>query len=241
MIAGVASTAAYPIFSRLYVESRSELPRQIELITSYFAAGLALAATLCICLSEPLIALLYGAGFGPSVPVLRVLAIDLVVSSLALLFHRVLGAIDRQRAYLQSISIGVCLNSLLAWLLVARFGALGAAWSTLASEVAALWLLYRHVRAAGFDVGLAGVLSRAGVGVALGVAAWEILRSLLVPPLGDGVGALTGLVVCLAALVALGVVPRADLPRLRNSLFGGGARGEGSGTGWPGAGRRQRA
>jgi O-antigen/teichoic acid export membrane protein len=179
---------------------------------------LALAALACICAAEPLVATLYGEHFERSVPVLRVLAVDLVVSALALVFHRFLGAIDRQRAYLQSISIGVCLNSLLACLLVSRYGALGAAGSTLVSEATALALLYRHARAAECGVGLARVLARTGASIAFGLAAWQLVRAALGPEVGDWIGMLAALPVCAAALVVLGAVPRADLEAARAAL-----------------------
>lgn len=218
-IAGVASSATYPIFSKLYVESRAELREQIARVISYFLLAATLCALFCACAAAPLLRLLYGEGFESSVAIFRILAFDLVVSSLALVCHRFLGAVNLQRAFLQAMAIGICLNTSLCVPLVSQFGALGAALATLASESTALWLLYRHARAAGFAVGLSSQLARSAVAAGAGLLAWQLVRAAAGPALGDWLGALASLPACLAAMAALGAIPRGDLDAARRLLL----------------------
>lgn len=217
-IANVASSATYPIFSKLYVDARAQLREQIARVVSYFLLAVALAALFCACAAAPLMRLLYGDGFASSVAIFRILALNLVVSSLTFVFHRFLGAVNRQRAFLQAMAIGICLNTGLCVLLASRFGALGAACATLASEITTLCLLYRHALAADCGVGLARQLARAALGAAAGLLAWHFVRGAAGPAVGDWLGALTALPVCCAAMAALGAVPRADLESARALL-----------------------
>ncbi len=218
-VAGVASSATYPIFSRLHAESRAILREQIARVVSWFLIAAVLIGLACVCLAGPLLRLLYGPGFESAVPIFRILALDLVVSALVRVFHRFLGAVDRQRAFLQAMGIGICLNTGLCVPLVFHLGGLGAALATLVSESFALWLLYRQARADGYGVGLARQLLRAALGSAAGLGVFEVVRELAGPAQGAWLGALGALPVCLAVMLALGVIPRGEVAQARAFLL----------------------
>jgi len=96
--------------------------------------GLVVALTVYV-LSPTIIRTLYGAEFSRSIGVLQTLSLVLVPVCIGYLTTQSLVALDLHRKYLVVTLLATGMNILLNYLLIPGFGANGAAWATLATEV----------------------------------------------------------------------------------------------------------
>jgi O-antigen/teichoic acid export membrane protein len=118
-----------------------------------FSVGTAVA---CSLLAEPLMRLLYHGGAAPYVPVFRVVIFGLVPIGLTYIFGTLLTAGGYLRQLNTFAAVSLVLNIVVNVLLIPRFGAVGSAWASLATQsfmaVAQLLLAVRlfHLPAAAF-------------------------------------------------------------------------------------------
>jgi len=133
MIAQSFFTAFFPVVSELFKSSPKSFEKACKKAIRYlimFTLPVAVAVAL---LSPKLILLLYGNEFTESVKVLRVLIWILIPYCVSEVFAHALLASDNQHIDLRVNGIGVLCNVLLNFLLIPKFGYLGAAIATLIS------------------------------------------------------------------------------------------------------------
>ncbi|MEK7500331.1 MAG: polysaccharide biosynthesis C-terminal domain-containing protein, partial [Patescibacteria group bacterium] len=94
--------------------------------------------TMLIVFARPIVAFIAGAGFNPSVPLLRVLSIALAIMFLGNIFGFALIALSRQRTLAVLYGFLVFFNIISNVLLIPEYGALAAAWITVATEAIAM-------------------------------------------------------------------------------------------------------
>ncbi len=132
----VAGVIMYPILSRLSVRSRADLRLAVnKTFVILVVTGVPICTGLLL-LAEPIIGLLYGGtDFGPSVAVLRWLAVGLGFMYINTLLATLLCSMNLERK-LTALAILACvLNLGLNWLLIPRFQHLAAAAVTMGTEL----------------------------------------------------------------------------------------------------------
>jgi PST family polysaccharide transporter len=134
------TTAVYPRVGNLVARGEEERARRLTRLTLIAMAGLATAVSLMLfVLAEPIITLLYGEAFAPSITVLRILALMLPMLTLSSgLANLVLLTRHMDRDVVVIVVVAGLVNLALALLLAPRYGAEGMAWALLAVETLAL-------------------------------------------------------------------------------------------------------
>ncbi|MEL6772720.1 MAG: flippase [Bacteroidota bacterium] len=134
---------------------------------------LAMGLPICVggtMLAGPLIVLIGGPEYVAGTVALRILMVNMGVVYLNMMFGQPLPAWDLQKRHMYAISVGAVANIILNLVLIPRFGIVGAAVATLASEVAVLiglaTLHYRAVSTLHVDLLLRPLLATT-LGVAL--------------------------------------------------------------------------
>jgi O-antigen/teichoic acid export membrane protein len=189
----------FPALSRTHRHNKDDF-RRIVLgslrLASLFAVPVGVCGTF---LAEPIIRVLFGDAYAPSVGAFRVLTWAAVLVILRGTFRQALIAAERQDLDLRCAMIATGLNILLNLVLIPRHGIVGAAVATVISEVlwlgAALTYFHRHVQA----VNLLPLLAPP-----LGAAVLMAGGFLLTQPLLWVVQALVGVTVYVAVLLLLG-------------------------------------
>jgi O-antigen/teichoic acid export membrane protein len=202
LLPGLMVGAAFPIFSRAARDDHDRLAYGVSRVfqASLVAGGAVLVG---LVLGAPFaIDVIAGHGFAPSADVLRVLAIALFVSFAAttlfyaLLSLRMHGAILAVSCLVFAVSVAV------AAVFGSLHGARGAAWATVAAELAgitlaATMLARRHPDVAPGLRGIPPVL----VSIGLALLVW------LIPGLPSVVAALLGVAIYAGSAWVLGAVP----------------------------------
>ncbi|SLN34614.1 flippase [Oceanibacterium hippocampi] len=198
LIIAVSFSAAYPVFSQLFVESRESLSLVFSRLVNYVSVFCGLAGIGLIMLAKPVIQILYGGEFTDSILVMRLFAIYLVLTSLNVMAEHFLGAVNRQRTRTYGLFWTILLNIALNLNLIPRYGYYGAIIATFISEGALMFMLYWRIHRDDFRSGI--VVSAARVLVASGAAigVWYLLRPEigLIPATAGGTA--TYLLICLA-------------------------------------------
>lgn len=209
ILAVTLATPVVPIFSRKAAEGTAELRETYFQIHEGIAIALLPVVLLVPLVSGDVITLMFGEAFRASAPVLDVLAWVGILAFYAQFGSAVNVAFGEVRhgywngALAASINIG--LN--LWW--IPRYGILGAAYATLASEIALVGVSQFYVRknlGKLFRIGRWGrILLANGCLLLVAAAAWDI---------ASGWRVLVALAGYAAAVLALGVLSRADISRL---------------------------
>ena len=154
-------------------------------------------------LSRPIVDLLFGPAYEPSIPVLRILVCSASLVIVRGPFHRGLVAADRAGVELRCAMAAAAVNVALNLVLIPRYGMLGAALATLIAEVAWVTLLVNRLKRHVTDIPLLTHLWRPLVaGVAMAGCLW------FVGPSAWAFGAILSLAVYLAVLALVGGVNR---------------------------------
>ncbi|MBI4344131.1 MAG: flippase [Euryarchaeota archaeon] len=143
------SSSVFPLMARLSVEARGSLERAYEhsfRYLAYLAIPIGVGTTI---LADRIVVRVYGGGFEGSGPALQILIWAGSLMFLNSLLLNALVSINRERLNLVVAATGVILHVLLNLLLIPRYSYLGAAISTVASELAfflmALYYLARYL------------------------------------------------------------------------------------------------
>lgn len=195
--------AAFPIFARAARDDRERLAYGVDRV---FQGALLVgaAAMVALVLGAPfVIEVIAGPGFEPAADVLRIQAVGLMLSFAATTLFYVLLSVRMHRVILAAActALGVAVG--LAWLLGESEGATGAALAIVGAELAGLVLVATVLRRRHPELmpNLAAV-PRVAVAVAAALSVW------LIPGLPAAGAAALGLLVFVAASLALGAVPR---------------------------------
>ncbi len=216
----IVGTAMFPALARTYKQAPREMVklarRSFNLITC-LSLPIAVGGVL---LSKDIILTLYNHGdtfgFGPSIPVLTVLAAMTVPTYLNILVNQFLIATGRQGAWTKVMAAAAVLNPLMNLVLINYYqqrhqnGAYGAAWALLLTEglmaVVGIVLLPRGIL--GWSNVVSVVKSTAAAGF-MALAIWYTREYFIAIPI------VTGGVVYVGAVVLLGVFPREDFAMLQ--------------------------
>jgi len=197
--------AMNPILARLVAGERPDLERWLDWEFGVLAALAVPACAGAYLLAGPLILLLYPQGYAEAGDVLRVLLSALPIVAMQVFTAGVLVLTDGQRAVLALNLAVIASQVVLAWALIPRFGALGAALGLVGSQLAAaaLGLALISRRVAGPSA-FAGFRRMVVVSVAAVAAGWTVRAAA-----GDlpGVAAAVAVVACCIPFSSVRLLP----------------------------------
>jgi O-antigen/teichoic acid export membrane protein len=209
-VPGTIMQTAFPALSRAFAENRAT-----ALSIQHHALRVLLLLSVPVGLGTlalaPEIARLYGDAAGNSVDVLRILGLNLTLYSLVEVFWRVLSARGEQSRVLHVQAVTTVTRLASGCILVAFFGAIGAAIAAVANIAVYLILTGRAIERDGTRIGLGAVAWRPAIAASISSAAavWSVEHV-------DATAAvLIGFVVYLIVAWRLGAVGRADVNALR--------------------------
>jgi O-antigen/teichoic acid export membrane protein len=156
------SQVLFPVFARCAATSNGLLRRAVERATYYLAFGAAAAAGAFHALAPDLLAFVYGETYRDQGALLSVLALAMTLVFLAYPHTTALIAAGRAASFTRITIAAAALDVALNLVFVPTYLALGAAWTTVASEglvlCAGVIALRRHFGIDGFTVRLAAPL-----------------------------------------------------------------------------------
>jgi O-antigen/teichoic acid export membrane protein len=210
----VFSTNIFPLLSRTaFVADERFAAIQRKSIKYLLAFALPVTAGL-LATADQIIPLLYGDGFGPSVPELRILAGGVTFLAVTAVFWRSLAARHRQDAVLWTQVVTIVVRLGVGAVLIAWLDSRGAAWATLCGTFLNLILLTIVVHRCRVAVPFWRIGWRLATAAALcGTAAWLVPHSASYPVTVAVAG-----VVYIGAVVVLGAFAPEDWALFRRAL-----------------------
>lgn len=174
MIPSLLAGGFFPVLAR-YAQGDPQKFRQV--FERGLSAILLLAFPLAVgtvLVAPDVVRLLFGVGYLPAVPALRILALTVITTFPMHLLYYGLFAYNKQRDLTLLGLGGVVVNIVLNMLLIPIIGIEGAAWATLATQVVNTGLLWRRMNETnsfgvvrGLSNGILGTISMAGVVILL--------------------------------------------------------------------------
>ncbi len=166
------TTAVFPVMSRMFSESPDAFHRfyQHSIRVMYTVAfPIVIGVTV---LAERIVALMYTDEYQGTVPVLRVLIWLVLIDFLNPFLSHVLFAQGRQHRSMHVAAISLCVNSLVCFMLVKSFGALGAAMGSVFGGLVAMccYMFFAIPRSdvlATFTLAFRALLAAVGMGAAV--------------------------------------------------------------------------
>lgn len=216
-IPAVYMMAAFPVFSRMFVDDRRGLQHLIaKSFDTLFLLSVPIGLGMTI-IANPLVLLIYGPAFANSGPILAVLGIVLILTYQNILIGRFLISMDRQNAWTLVMAIATVATLPLDLLLIpwceTTFGngALGGAIAFVITELGMLL--------AGLKLLPAGTLTRANLWTALRVLAAGLVMMLIVwqvEYLFIAIPLLVGVTSYIVLVLALRIIPKEDFELLQS-------------------------
>lgn len=207
------SSALYPHASALAVAGRELLRDQLGLLVSVtVAVALPIAVSAAI-VSDRLMPELFGQTYAPAGAPFSVLMIATAMVFVAVTLGTALLALDGERAYAVAVTLGAFANVAVNVVVIPAYGMTGAAWATVLAEVIVTLYVGRQVyqRLGALPLGVRRIAG--GVGASATMAAVMIA---LPKAWSASVVLFSGIVVYLAAALALRVVTFGDVRQLRS-------------------------
>lgn len=216
MFGWLAVQSLLPLMSRMFHESKTNLAFLFGKTMKYiWVAGLGFAAGIAI-LSPAVIRILLPAEYEPAVDVLRVLGISLPFMVGCVLFGSLFISMEIQRRMAKWSLLSLAVNVGLNLALIPHFGVMGAAVTTLISEVVSFVVFY------GFAAHYLGHVSFREVFLAPALAAMPAFVAMfLLVDISTPLAAVAGMVIYISALMVLRVVSQDDLGFFRRLKEGG--------------------
>jgi O-antigen/teichoic acid export membrane protein len=205
MVPVLFSQVIFPVFSRLWPRGPDALlPFFRRSLGFLFALGIMVPATVPL-LRREVMALVYPPGYQAGAPALGVLCLAVGAVFAAYPHVLLLLAAGRQRVMMVISTLAALLNIGANLLLIPRWGPLGAAWTTVGTELfVLLGAAVMGWRLTGVRVAPASLLRP----LVCATGAWALLAALLpVLPGSPLVRIVVGVAVALAAVLATGVLP----------------------------------
>ena len=134
------NTSIYPVFSKLFHDSRESFQKANSLSIRYILVVLLPMAAGIYGLADPLVRLLFGREFAPAAQVLEVVIWTLVPYGIVRVLASGLFASNRQVIDLKVNLLGLITNIVLNLALIPRYGIVGCAWATMLS----IWLFLAY-------------------------------------------------------------------------------------------------
>jgi O-antigen/teichoic acid export membrane protein len=137
-------TSVFPLMSQYFKTSEQSLVRAYTLSFKYMLMLIIPIAVGTSLLAKPIIALFYGAIFAPSVPVLSILIWSEIFVFYGVIHYEVLISTNKQKIYLLFCSTGAVTNVILNFVLIPRYGIVGASIATLISYILSSGIIMGH-------------------------------------------------------------------------------------------------
>ena len=145
MASGVVVTAIFPFFSRIYEKSIESLQKayvkSLKVVFFVFFP----VTILIFSFAKPIISVVYGAEFMPSVPVMQILIWAAMFVAIGNLNGHLAYSINRQNIVVLTAFSGVIINVILNLLLIPPFGFLGASVATGITEFCIFLTLFLYI------------------------------------------------------------------------------------------------
>ena len=138
--------ALFPAISRLYIKNVETLN---STVSQFFNKGFALGASIALViafLSKDIISFIYGLEYSQTASVLPILIFSVAIIMPSTICGTTIRATDRQSIGAVVTGAGMLLNIILNLLLIPKYSYLGAAWATLATELAVLIVYIKLVQ-----------------------------------------------------------------------------------------------
>jgi O-antigen/teichoic acid export membrane protein len=145
MLAQAYRFAVYPLMTRHAQHAPERLARLYHKSMHYMGVVAMPMVVGIIVLAQPIVLLIFGPKFLPTVPVLQVLIVSLLFFFLSEPCNRVMLVKDRQRMTLGFLSVSASTNVVLNLMLIPKFGAVGAATARVCSATLYFMLNYGYV------------------------------------------------------------------------------------------------
>jgi len=206
-------TTLFPIIVAARDTDPARVRRVVQLAVDFLLMGSLPALTITLAGPEPIVRLLFGAEFADAAPALPILMGAFTIVSLGYLAGYLIIAYGLQRRFIAFAATALVFNVGLNLALVPTIGFMGAAWSTLCTEVLVNGLAWWAVsRKMGFVPRGRRVARTAFAAVGVGLLGYA-LRKAGFPVL---VWAPAAILAYPAALVALGVLDLGEIRALRS-------------------------
>jgi O-antigen/teichoic acid export membrane protein len=129
------NNSIFPVISRYAQDSKLKLKRFIHKTISFIGVGGVGLWILLFIFARQIIVLAYGDGYQGSVLAFQILSLTIVIGIIRLICISVLIASNKIRESLWGVGIGCGINVTLNFLLIPRYGIVGAAVSTVIAEI----------------------------------------------------------------------------------------------------------
>jgi O-antigen/teichoic acid export membrane protein len=207
----VFGQAFFPALSSAFGDIEAMRERASAFAASMIPVGLPIGIGMAL-LAQPLLVLFAGEDYAPGGPALAVLMLNAALVYFNMVYGQSLLAWNYQRTYMLAVGTGAVINLILNFILIPRYGPIGAAIATFAAQSGAfVWVWIAHRRITGSAYG--GVFVRALAATLLAVVVPILLGQHLAVPL---IPLLLAVAVLYGGLAwVMGLVPRALLDGLR--------------------------
>lgn len=132
----IIQNAFFPVLSRS--ESVEDRQKKIRIYGNFIFIVGAVVSLLIMAFPDYFIGLAYGSQYAASVPVLQVLMATVTIMYLNTIYYPPLVSWKYEKTVMYAIGAGGVINVILNFVLIPEFGATGAAWSTVFSELTVL-------------------------------------------------------------------------------------------------------
>lgn len=140
-VSAIIASSVFPLVIRSSQNQSTQVYRQRM---QYFYDGMAAIGYIItvplVVFSHFLVTLVYGDAYAPAGPILAVYALSLVFTYLGVARGKWLVTENMNRVYMYTVVLGAIVNIGLNYILIPRFGAMGAAWATVVSYAVAAYL-----------------------------------------------------------------------------------------------------
>ena len=129
------NNSIFPVISRYAQDSKLKLKRFIHRNISFIGVGGVALWILLFIFARQIIVLAYGDDYRGSVLAFQILSLTIVISIVRLIYVSVLVALNKIKESLWGVGIGCGINVTLNFLLIPRYGIVGAAIATVIGEI----------------------------------------------------------------------------------------------------------
>ncbi|MEK7569270.1 MAG: flippase [Patescibacteria group bacterium] len=146
VIPNLIAIAMFPVFSKLLTENPAELRPTLEKTLAWmFLLGLPLFAG-GIVLGKEIIVVIFGAAYAPGGPVFQILLLTILLMFPMLIINNYIFVLNQHKKFVSLMVGGALFNILLNFILVKKFGILGAATGTTLSNLVLGILMWQKAR-----------------------------------------------------------------------------------------------
>jgi O-antigen/teichoic acid export membrane protein len=132
----IIQNAFFPVLSRS--ENIEDRQKKIRIYGNFIFIIGAVVSLLIMFFPDYFIVLVYGSSYAASIPVLQVLMVTVTIMYLNTIYYPPLVSWKYEKTVMYAIGTGGVVNIILNFILIPQFGATGAAWSTVFSELSVL-------------------------------------------------------------------------------------------------------